>query len=291
MRVSVILALAAGVATTAPAGAQPIQLRVYSEFQRPDPFGGILAVDRAQRPREILSPAVARNGYASFHLAVTVTEGTPFWLFVAQNPEDRLKLTLYRERFVRAGGAWIPDLLERVETPFDSRRIPAEERIPQQTTTVFWLDAWVPAEAPVGRMRLEAQLNVGDHWVVAPMEVRIRPVRIPSHAESSAELPALEASAAHAALGPLQAYLCGVSRGGSGGPLTVRSLIERNTRQDVALARALEGRLGADEVRGGILRAAGAGDAASWCRSPVPPAELGAEWYLRVRDYLLRIAP
>ncbi len=285
------LVVAVAVAAAQPVTAQPIQLRVYSEFQRPDPFGHIVSVDRARRPREILSPAVARNGYASFHVAVTVPEGTPYWLFAAQNPEDTLRLTLYRERFVRRGEEWIPDQLVRVETPFDSRTIPSEERIRGQTTTAFWLDAWVPAQAPVGRIRLEVQLNVGDHWVIAPMEVRIRPARIPGHAESEARLPLVEASADRSALQPLRAYLCGAAESGATEAMTVRSLVRRNAWQDVALARALEATLGAEAVRQGILGAIGASDLGAWCRAPGGPPELGAEWYLRVRDFLLRAAP
>ena len=47
------------------------ELEIYSEFQRVDPFGRIISNDRAQRPREILSPAIPRNGFASFHIVVT----------------------------------------------------------------------------------------------------------------------------------------------------------------------------------------------------------------------------
>lgn len=268
--------------------AQSVQLRIYSEFQRIDPFGRIVEADRAQRPREILSPAAARNGYVSFHVAVTVPKGTPFTLYLAQNPDDTLKLTLYRERFERAGEAWIPDLLERVTEPFDSRAQPPGKTIPGQTTTVFWLDAWTPAEAAVGRMRLEAQLNVGDHWVIAPLEVRILSVRIPGHADGGEALPPVEAPADRAALGPLRAFLCGPFQRGPMAPLSVRRLIRRNAQQDMALARQLEAGLGPEEVRQRILEASGAADAASWCQRQQTPPERGAEWYLRVRDYLLR---
>jgi hypothetical protein len=272
------------------AGAQPIQLRIYSEFQRVDPFGRIVEADRALRPREILSPAVARNGYASFHVVVIVPPQTPFVLHFGQNPEDVLKLTVYKERFVKVGQAWIPDPLERVLPPYESRARPPEQSIPGQTATAFWLDAWIPAEARVGRMRLEAQLNVGEHWVIAPMEVRIRPVRIPDHADTSEALPPVEAPADRAALGPLLAFLCGTAEPPGAASVSVRRLIRRNARQDMALARQLAERLGEHAVREGLLRAAGAAGAASWCSGPETPAERGAEWYLRVRDYLLRAA-
>lgn len=273
------------------AWSQPVQLRIYSEFQRVDPFGRILAADRAERPREILSPAVARNAFASFHVAVTVAGGAPFWLFFGQNPEGVFKLTVYRERFVRMGGQWWPDPLERIETPFDSRTIVSDELAPGQTTHVFWLDVWTPDEAPVRRVRLEAQLNVGDHWVIAPLEVRIRPARVPSHAEFYDRLPEVTESADRAALGPLLGWLCGGPRPrqAPSAPPSIRSMIRRNAWQDRALAQQLEARLGREAALEKIFSALGAADWAAWCQDPQPAAGLGAEWVLRVRDALLRL--
>jgi len=270
--------------------AQPIQLKIYSEFQRVDPFGEIVAVDRAEKPREILSPAVARNAYASFHIVVKTPPGTPFILYLGQNPEDTFKLTLYREWFTQAGGMWIPDRLERVLEPYDSRLQPRAEDIAGRSVTAFWLDVWVPAEARVRRVRLEAQLNVSDRWVIAPMEVRIRPARVPDFATSSGPLPPVEAPADQAALGPLRSFLCGAEEPVATGPVCVRRFIRRNAQQDMALARELERRLGRAAVLEGILQAVGASELEAWCRQPSGRPGLGAEWYLRVRDYLLRTA-
>lgn len=284
------LRLTCAVAIAAAAAAQPVQLKIYSEFQRVDPFGRVVRADRAPRPREILSPAVPRNGYASFHVAVTVPEGRPFRLFLGQNPDDVFRLTLYRERFVRVGDEWIPDELVRVLEPYDSMAQPAGESIPGQTTTVFWLDVWTPAQAPVRRVRLEAQLNVGDHWVIAPMEVRIRPARVPDHAPPGTALPPVEAPADRAALEPWLRYLCGRFGWRAPAPLSVRRLIRRNAAQDAALAAQLEQRLGRDELRRRVLEIVGASDQKAWCAHPETPREHGAEWYLRLRDYLLRVA-
>ena len=54
-------------------------LRVVSEFQRFDPFGNVVPVDHTGEPREILSPALARNAFASFHVIVTIPERDPFF--------------------------------------------------------------------------------------------------------------------------------------------------------------------------------------------------------------------
>src|SRR5438270_8816561 len=61
-------------------------LAVYSEFQRVDPFGQIVAVDRGPQPREILSPAAPRNGFVSFHIAVTGPPGLNYFLYIVTSP-------------------------------------------------------------------------------------------------------------------------------------------------------------------------------------------------------------
>jgi hypothetical protein len=91
------------------AGASAQSLRVYSEFQRIDPFGAVVAVDRAERPREILSPALARNAHATFQAVISVPSGSQYSLYVAQNPEDAVRVTAYLPTFVKRGETWIPD--------------------------------------------------------------------------------------------------------------------------------------------------------------------------------------
>ena len=50
-----------------------------------------------EAPREILSPAVVRNGFTSFQVVVEAPAEAKWWLFVGQNPENSVKLTMYRE--------------------------------------------------------------------------------------------------------------------------------------------------------------------------------------------------
>ena len=50
-------------------------IRIYSEFERFDPFGNPVAADRDMAPREILSPAMARNGHLSLHVVITGSSG------------------------------------------------------------------------------------------------------------------------------------------------------------------------------------------------------------------------
>lgn len=174
------------------AGAADAQsLSVYSEFARVNAFGDVTA---PANPREILSPAIVRNGFTSFQVVVKVAPGTRYKLYVGENPEDALRVTLYREPS-RAGAK-----MEQVSYPVEG-----------SASQVFWMDVWADREAPVRRVKLEPQLNVGQDWVTYPMEVRVMEAAVPEGASRVA--------------------LCGGDAGAD-----ARS---RNLRQDAALASRL----------------------------------------------------
>jgi hypothetical protein len=245
-------------------------LEIYSEFQRVDPFGNIAAIDRAEHPREILSPAVPRNGYASFHVVVSVPPKTNYLLYVVTNPLDACRVTLYKEHFLKTGRGWIPDTLAEVNRLPDFGAMPdPDEDIPGQNTRVYLLDIWIPPDANPGRFRLEAQLKVGT-WIVRPMEVRVIPARVPDRSAGrepgrAATLPRIEEGSDAAAAAVLDAYISGASNPTLVQPLTVREIIRRNATQDMALA--------------------GSPEALEKLRKSLPSRKtLGAEWYLRIRD-------
>lgn len=154
--------------------------------------------------------------------------------------------------------------------------------------SIYLLDLWVDGGARVERTRLELQLNAGDHWVIYPMELRIQAARVPAQVERLGAAAPVEAPSADSARSALEAYVCG--RGGGGGeeapPLTIRRMILRNARQDMALAKSLK--TGGAE----LLKATGAAAAGpeAWCKAPSGPPGQGPEWYLRVRDLLYRKA-
>ncbi len=224
-------------------------VRIYSEFQRIDPFGEVVQADRNARPREILSPMVARNAHASFHAAVSVPENVAAYFYFQQNPE-RLKAKVYREVF-RHG---IPDELEPASLP-SLVLLPADASVKGQTTVVFWLDLWVPAETPVGRMRCDALLGVGGEWFVAPMELRIMAATVSKPRRANGGFPPVTARA--------DAFAC--SSGAETAPqLSIRRFIRRDALQDETLAGH------------------------SLCKESARPTELGPEWYLRARDAVLR---
>ena len=60
-----------------------------------------------------------------------VPRGTPYQLYVAQNPENAVEVTLYRAT---------PQGMERLNQPVSGNG-----------TQVFWMDLWTARDAPVQR--------------------------------------------------------------------------------------------------------------------------------------------
>jgi hypothetical protein len=244
-------------------------LAVYSEFQRVDPFGRIVAPDRGKQPREILSPAAPRNGFVSFHVAVTAPPNSNYFLYIVTTPLNACRVALYKEHFTKTHIGWIPDALDPItHLPHFGAMPDPGANIPGQTTRVYLLDLWLPPDARPPGFRLEVQLKTGD-WTVWPMEVRVLNVSVPPMTgEVTRPLPAVEQSAAEAARAPVEDYFAGVSESHEIDADTVRAIIRRNAIQDMALAKPLDLR---------ALRKL-------W-EAPHPD---GAEWYLRIRDWIYK---
>src|SRR5579883_1422350 len=64
------------------AGLRAQSVEIHSEFQRINPFGEIVRVDRSASPREILSPELPRNAHSVFHVSVSVPQNTSYFLYV-----------------------------------------------------------------------------------------------------------------------------------------------------------------------------------------------------------------
>lgn len=250
---------------TTAASAQSLQL--FTEFQRPGPYGQVLAIDRSPSPREIVSPATPRNGYVSFHIAVSVPPGQTYFLYTQANPPGIIRMILYKEQFVEG----IPDALTPVNSPAFGVIPDAQSGIPDQTSRNYLLDVWTPANAEVNRrVRIEVLLKYGT-WYVTPFELRIMDATVTPPAKATpAPLPDLHAPADAAALqalanpqewNPIQA------------PQTVREVLRRNAQQDMALA--------AQQATPLIWLRTAAQIANTWTLFPT-----GSEWYLRIRDLL-----
>jgi hypothetical protein len=273
---------------TAPLAAQSVE--IHTEFQRVDPFGQIVAIDRSDYPREILSPEVPRNAHTYFNVSVTVPPNTSYFLYVGSNPAQLIETTLYKEEFERVGDAWIPDALLPLRSPAFGFMPDAEARIPGQTTRCYLLDIWVPYNADVRRVRVEVLLKIGI-WYVAPMEVRIGQARVPARSAlhgpfsmRDAVLPDAGERIDSAAVECLASYLLG-------GPPTwhpevgsVREAVRLSAEQDMAIARLNK------RVPYPLLSLANEGIVQWWVRRPEFLNWSGAEWYLRVRDWIYRNA-
>jgi hypothetical protein len=268
------------VAVGSVASAQSVD--IYPEFRRMDPFGAVVAADRAVAPREVLSPAVARNAFAAFHIAVSVPAKESYLLYVATNPLDACRVNLYKEHFVKTSQGWVPDTLSEISRLPDFGTMPdPDDGIEGQNTRLYLLELWVPPNANVSRFRLEVQLKVAD-WIVRPMELRVMEARVPNLAGAPRPpvLPAIEQGADAAAIDVVREYLSGVPMRADPHPLTVRGIIRRNAAQDLALAASLSREVaGKDAIERRVFDLFRGN---YW----FPPRLFGSEWYLRLRDFL-----
>ncbi len=252
---------------------------VYSELTRIDPLGQPVRADRSdQLPREILSPAIARNAIASYQMVLEGQVGQKYTFQVVQNPENAVHISVYRERYTKVSDEWVPDVLEPVPPRFDGRF--GDGDVSGQTAQAFWVDVMADATAPVRRIRIEAQAYLGDGWIVYPIEVRVRPPTIgkaPARVVTGAEDPSKPSVAS--VIAGWKGALCGLSdeKIARQPALTIRNFIARNAAQDVRFTG------GVPPVA--LLSLAGATDRATFCKST--KAVRPGEEYLRIRDALI----
>jgi hypothetical protein len=255
-------------------------VEIYSEFQRVDPYGNIVGLDKGVRPREIISPAVPRNAHVSFHVAVTIPPGENFFLFVVPSPLNACGVEMYREHFVQTAHGWIPDTLVPLHSLPDFGFMPdLDQNIPGQNTRVYLLDLWIPPAASPPGFRIEVQMKMG-YFYVRPMEVRVIPVSVPSPQGvgkgRKEALPEIDTGADVGAMRALSEYISHRISYRDEKPNTVRDIIRRDAVQDMMLAASLEEKQTGPTAMKRF-----------WKSLPTVP---GAESYLRIRDYIYRQA-
>lgn len=264
------------------------RLVVYSEFQRVTPDGTVVKADRVPRPREIISPAVPRNAWLTLRIVVEAPKSLQYNLYIGQNPDNTAKYTLYQEQYAMVGEEWIPDGIKPVATPHGA--VLSEG----QKVQSYLLDVFIPPKTPSGRFRMEAQLNVGERWVIYPMEIRVREMSGPGRVEARGALGPAAARADQPGEAVLRAYICGAkpaAREPAAAPLeTLRAVALRNAAQDVEIAKAREKAETHEGVGTMLAKAAGYADMDAMCRAK-GPAPNGAEWWLRARDFLYQGVP
>ena len=168
-------------------------INIYSEFARIDFSGKVIA---PEMPREILSPAVVRNGFTSFQVAIEAPAETKWQLFLGQNPENLFKVTIYKES---------GEVLEPVTLPYQA-----------QGPALFWMDVWTEGSTPMQRVKIEPELYINKDWVTYPIEARVMEARVPDASQSAMKL------------------VCLLQLSESNSPVAARQL--RNAFQDGALA-------------------------------------------------------
>jgi hypothetical protein len=232
---------------------------------------------------------VARNGFASFHIVVTLPPKETYLLYVAPNPLTACRVALYKEHFVKTSQGWIPDTLAEVSHLPDFGVMPdPDDNIAGQNTRLYLLDLWIPPNADVARFRLEVQMKVAD-WIVRPIEVRVMPARFPTIQAADAgklpPLPAVQQGADFPALEVVREYLSGSPLHVGAQPLTLRGIIRRNAVQDMALAASMDPAIaGPAVVERRVIDLL-------WNNFRFVPHVFGAEWYLRLRDFLYNQPP
>lgn len=261
------------------------RLLLVSEFQRIGPSGEALPIDHAPTRREILSPALARNAYATFRLAVQAPPGQYYTLYVAQNPENTARITLFQESPTRVGTAWFPDALQPAALPVHAV-FPDDRQV--QT---FLLDLFLPPETPPARFRLEIQLHASGRWVIYPMEIRPTALIAPPVPPLRGTLPSAAGRADAAAAAALRQTICPTALPRPLPALdSTRAILFRNALQDIAIARARASIVQDPSLVERLWRAGGWDSRQQFCASTTP-APLGPEWWLRLRGFLYQGLP
>jgi hypothetical protein len=215
---------------------------------------------------------VGRNGFASFHVAVSVPTSESYFLYVVPNPVSACRVSVYKEHFVQTPSGWIPDRLTELERLPDYGVMPdPDDGVPGQTTRVYLVDLWLPPNADVARFRLEVQLKVAD-FTVRPMEVRVVEARFPDlEAGEDHPLPPIEWGADAPAARVLGEYVANGRLTMPPPGLTVRGILRRNAVQDVGLGGRALWALALELFRANLA---------------FPTRPFGSEWWLRIRDRL-----
>jgi hypothetical protein len=211
------------------------EVRVYSEFVRVDPFGQLVG-RQIDQYREILSPGIGRGGFASFRVVVEPGDiKASYKLDVGLNPEDAVRITMYRETFVEQDGKWMPGKLEKISLPFT---VAANELrpVPAQTVDVYWMDVFAPAYLKPDRIKVQPEIFYQDQWFDYPMEVRVLDKQFPALPEVGKQAAEMKSDGAWQTICSHLGSM--ILEGQPPEPMSAEWLLRRNIYQDAKLWRA-----------------------------------------------------
>ncbi len=170
--------------------AMAVEVTALPEHLRPDPFGGIVAVDRtgddaqpaAYGARRPLTLTGARNGYVSFHLVVKIPDTSAYRLnFSLEDKTGKIQADVFREwfHFTEPDESYYPDALVPVSLPYSSQIPDPDNRIEKQTAQAFWVDVWIPADTTPSVYMGAVTLESGKRKHVLPIRLSVLPAVIP----------------------------------------------------------------------------------------------------------------
>lgn len=233
----IALPILAALLCAAAGSSQPVQVRIYSEFDRLNTRGERFESVPGREAIEILSPAAVRNGFVSFHVAVTARPGILYWFAVQSSAPDAFRVRVYKEH--AAPDSLVHDDLREEPKPLYFLGV-MPDRAGPAATDVYLLDIWTPLETAPGTYRLEVMVKEA-YWVVAPMEIRVLPAAVPKTSSQfcPVSLPPKERPLEDLAAEPLLAAMSGNPLPCSIPPRTVREVIRRNAMQDASFVLSL----------------------------------------------------
>jgi hypothetical protein len=159
-----------------------VRLQWLPEHLRPDPFGGIVAADRAADSKPLDSAVTlrgARDGYVSVHVLVSSDAATSYTL---RAEVDGLEVDVFREWFhyMPAEKAWYPDALIPVRGPVTASLPQADNKIQGQRTQAYWLDVWIPKAAQPGVHSGRVVLTAGSFEKTLPVRIEVLEATVPA---------------------------------------------------------------------------------------------------------------
>jgi len=155
-----------------------MDLQALPEFSRPDPLGGIVAVDGpGSKFAAVVQVTAARGGYASFHLIAKLDRPADYEVSI----NFPLTVDVYREwfHFNTPDKKYYPDALIPVTPPYRSKLPEPDNRIPEQTAQAFWIDVWIPTSTAPKTYRGEARLTSGTGRKAIPIEITVLSAVVP----------------------------------------------------------------------------------------------------------------
>lgn len=163
-----------------PACCRASDMLILSSYNRPDPFGGIVASDAPQASwNHAIHLSAARGGYVSFQLVVKSNSPCSGCKL---SVESKQPVDVYREwfHFDKPDKHYYPDALIPVRLPYTFQMPDAENAIQGQKVRAFWVDVWIAPNDKPGVYHGRARLTDGAQRKTVHFTISVVPAVIPA---------------------------------------------------------------------------------------------------------------